>query len=179
MPKFVFVEPLRPRQRKQRVYEIQALNRDAAVKQLTKQGVLDYESVRELPPDLVDEITLRTAGELGIGITANSTRLEAAVSVLLRISDLGRAAELVIGVNCEGSPYRAYFKAFGVEDSPKGVRVKGMALVAPPDPEVYFSGQGEGVRKWLAEDIEQIRLAPENTNMPSPEEYGTLVFTVK
>ena len=179
MPKFVFVEPLKPRQRKQRSHEIQALDREAALKELARSGITEFESAGELPPPLIDPITLQTAELLSVGVHDRSTRLEAAVSVLMRISDIGRVAELVIGLNCDGEPYRAYFKAIGVEDSPKGIRVKGMALVAPPDPEVYTSGQREGMRKWLAEEIEQVRLAPENVEMPDPAEYGRISFTIR
>ena len=178
MPKFVLVEPLKPRQRKQRSHEVQALNLEAALKELARSGITEFESQSELRPALIDPITLQTAEQLSVGLHDRSTRLEAAVSVLMRISDIGRVAELVIGLNCVGDPYRAYFKAIGVEDSPKGVRVKGMALVAPPDPEVYTSGQGEGVRKWLAEEIEQIRVAPESVEMPDPSEYGRISFTI-
>lgn len=171
MPKFLFIETLKPRQRKQRVHEIQALDLDAALKELAGSGVAEFESVEQLPPVLVDPITLATGQTLGVGVSVDSTQLEAAVSVLLRISDLGKIAQLVVGLSWEGAPYRAYFKAISVENSPKGVRVKGMALVAPPDPGIYYSGQGEGVRKWLAEEIEEIRVAPDGVHMPDPKEW--------
>lgn len=178
MPTYVFVEPIKPRQRKKSTYHIQAIDRESAFAELAKVGITEFEHVEELAADLVDSTTLATAESLEIGLTADTTRLEASVSVLLRISDIGRVAKLVIGESPVGGPYRAYFKAFGVERSPKGVRIEGFALVAPPDPEIYTSSQGEGVRKWLAENIEQIELAPEDITIPDIGDYGTINFSI-
>jgi len=78
-----------------------------------------------------------------------------------------------------GGLVQTFLSASNVENSPQGVKVKGIALVAPPDPEIYTTSQGEGPKKWLAEEIEQIQLAPEDVSIQSDDDYGSITITFK
>ncbi|MFO1494067.1 MAG: hypothetical protein U1F26_05350 [Lysobacterales bacterium] len=144
---------------------------------LARQNIFVFESIEDQPQILADSITLETARSLGIGLSGHG-REEVVVSVLLRIADIRRVAQCIVGSNFEGAPYRSFFKAIAVENSLGGVRIKGMALVMPPDPMIYLEGQGNGVRKWLAERVTEIEIAPSHVRLPDPEDYGRVEFKI-